>query len=141
MAKRNYVNTSIAKTFDEIVRGDGELYEVFLKPKKGYKVKRYIVTGGIKNSYDRKSLELKTYNVFGDVIFEDYGWRQQKLEIDLGRNERNEKLNSTKLEFHLGDLYVSKKNAYDDAIETLRRKKLEINKEIISLQKDLYSTE
>ena len=139
MAKRNYVNTSTAKTFDEIVRGDGELYEVFLKPKKGYKVKRYIVTGGIKNSYGRKCLELKTYNVFGDIIYEDYEW--QKLEIDLGRNERNEKLNSTKLGFHLGDLYVSKKNAYDDAIETLRRKKLEINKEIISLQKDLYSTE
>jgi hypothetical protein len=141
MAKRNYVNTLTAKTFDEIVRGDGELYEVFLKPKKGYKVKRYIVTGGIKNSYGRKSLELKTYNVFGDIICGDGGWWQQRLEIDLGRNERNEKLNSTKLEFHLGDLYVSKKNAYDDAIETLRRKKLEINKEIVSLQKDLYSTE
>ena len=139
MARRNYVTTSTAKTFDEIVRGDGELYEVFLKPKKGYKVKRYIVTGGIKNSYGRKSLELKTYNVFGDIIYEDCGW--QKLEIDLGRNERNEKLNSTNLMCHLGKLYVSKKDAYDDAIETLRRKKLEINKEIVSLQKDLYSTE
>jgi hypothetical protein len=137
--KREYIKPLIAKSFDEIAHNRNGIYEVFLKPLKGYKIKRYLVKAEVKNSWNRPYLYLYTFNVFGDRIVSGWYGDSQTFEIDLSIADRD--INSSKIRHYLGDFYTSKKDAYDTAINMLRNKKRELNKEIMKLQNDLYSAE
>lgn len=134
---REYIKPLIAKSFNEIVHNNG-IYEIYLKPLKGYKIKRYLVKGEVKRQWNRDYLILYTFNVFGDIITSGWYGDRCKIEIDLtvadGRN-----LNKAKIKNYLGVFYTIKQEAYDSAINSLRSKKMELNKEIMKLQKDLYS--
>ena len=136
---RKYIKPLVAETFDEIVKDNAnQIFEVYLKPLKGYKVKRYLVKAEVRPEWGRRYLFLHTYNVYGDRIISGWYGDRCKIEIDLsvadGRN-----LNKAKIKNYLGVFYTIKQEAYDSAINSLRSKKMELNKEILKLQKDLYS--
>lgn len=134
--KREYIKPLIAKSFNEIAYNNG-IYEIYLKPLKGYKIKRYLVKGEVKRQWNRNYLILYTFNVFGDPITSCWYRDRCKIDIDLSVAGRN--LNKDKISNYLGVFYTIKQEAYDSAINSLRSKKMELNKEILKLQKDLYS--
>ena len=134
---RKYIKPLVAETFNEIVKDNAnQIFEVYLKPLKGYKVKRYLVKADIRTEWGRRYLFLRTYNVYGDRIISGWYGDCQTFQIDINAN-RNLKV--SKLHSNIGYFHTSKQEAYDSAINLLRSKKMELNKEIMKLQKDLYS--
>ena len=133
------VEFKVATTLGEIFKDNGHnFYEVFLKVKNGTKVKRYLAKGYRSN---RNELNLCLYSKIGRPI---WAWNAYNgtnyVTIPHGACLDESKA-EVRFDWTAYVVYTSKQEVFDASMNILRQKKLEINKQILKLQNELYTVE
>lgn len=138
MAKKKIV-VKTATTLGDIFKDkDGNYYEVFLKVKNGTRVRRYLAKGYFNS---RSEMKLCFYNKLGRTIWSYYDYNNTMYATIQHKASLNETNCVVRLNWTDYVVHVSKQEVYELIMNSLRQKKLEINKQIIKLQNELYSVE
>lgn len=129
------VANSLADIFNDKTNS---FYEVFIKPVNGHTIKRYLARGFLKGYGHRD--EIQCYSKIGQLLW-SYRDGAKRFTVPNDVDYLTTKTFKARCNFTLCVIYLSKEDAYNDAINKLKRQKLEINKQIIKLQNELYSVE
>ena len=124
----------IAKSFEEILNDkNNTLYELFIIPRKGYKVKRILCKCAINVSWRNRMLQIFTYDRFGRV---SGGYNNYYLV-----NIENINLNNDIIEYnHVGDIFtLSRDKAYNITMSNLRQMIKELRKKEMIIHEQIYT--
>jgi hypothetical protein len=128
------VANSLADIFNDKTNS---FYEVFLKPVNGHTIKRYLAKGTL-NKYGHNRDEIQCYTKTGQLVW-SYRNGMKSFIIPNGVDYLTTKSLKVRCNYSTYNVYLSKEEAYNTVINNLRKQKLDINKQIIELQNELYS--
>lgn len=130
----NNVPFKIAKSFKEILNDkNNTLYELFIIPRKGYKIKRILCKCAINKSFGNRILQIFTYDKLGRVS----GGYNNYYTVNAENVNLNDDIISTN---HWAGIFtLSRDKAYNMAMSNLRQMIKELRAKEIIIHEQIYT--